>query len=432
VKRLLAWAAAAALSSAGAFLMLSSALRDARAHESVDVVVPRDASKIQPAELELIAIKIREGDLLAVRKDLLSARRAWAEARTLGRGLWPAHEGLADSYARNKLHADAEREYVTAEQLAEGKPRDVIRVKRARNLRAVGRDAEALDLLLAVNSPQLAREMVELADGRVDRLAERAANERWLWYVVHAAHAKAGRAPEAAKALARYVSEVAPWDRALVQRALEQLRAAKLVDEATAVCRAYAKSTPEDIAIWWTLGDLLAESGRRDDAFVAWTSTADLKPLDVDVRLQLASRLMGLGRMDDARAQFAAARKIKPDVQVPLEVILAEKHDLLLTMTWDTATDVDLYVTEPGGARVFYSNKRAAGVYHVDDTDGNGPEYYTCTPARGTYRVAARLHSGNARTNVRLVVSVRGTAREHTLVLERSGEEREIPAVVIE
>ncbi len=65
-------------------------------------------------ELELILNRIREGDLRALLKDLDGARRAWGEARRMGEGLWPIHEGLADSYARARLPDDALREYAVA------------------------------------------------------------------------------------------------------------------------------------------------------------------------------------------------------------------------------------------------------------------------------------------------------------------------------
>src|SRR5690348_9477942 len=79
---------------------------------SADGLPPtRDPSTVTPIELELILNKIREGDLLALKKDEGGAQRAWREARRAGEGLWPIHEGLGDSYARARMHETALKEY---------------------------------------------------------------------------------------------------------------------------------------------------------------------------------------------------------------------------------------------------------------------------------------------------------------------------------
>lgn len=71
-----------------------------------------------------------------------------------------------------------------------------------------------------------------------------------------------------------------------------------------------------------------------------------------------------------------------------------------------------------------YQNKRSAGRYHFDDTNGHGPETYTLEKIAGTYRVAVRLHSGALRTTVGVHVDARGAKSERTFVLQRSGEEQ--------
>jgi uncharacterized protein YfaP (DUF2135 family) len=52
-----------------------------------------------------------------------------------------------------------------------------------------------------------------------------------------------------------------------------------------------------------------------------------------------------------------------------------------VTLTWDTATDVDLYVIDPTGDYSYYNHKKTAsgGELDVDDTDGYGPEHWTLT-----------------------------------------------------
>ena len=64
---------------------------------------------------------------------------------------------------------------------------------------------------------------------------------------------------------------------------------------------------------------------------------------------------------------------------------------LLVTLVWDTnATDIDLYVGEPDGSFVWYSNKAANGTLDVDRMQGFGPENYSIIPERakqGRYEV---------------------------------------------
>ena len=61
-----------------------------------------------------------------------------------------------------------------------------------------------------------------------------------------------------------------------------------------------------------------------------------------------------------------------------------EPSKLLVTLVWDTpTTDVDLYVREPSGQSVFYSQKAHEGTLDVDRTQGFGPENYSLGRAGG-------------------------------------------------
>src|SRR5207244_3878949 len=84
--------------------------------------------------------------------------RAWQEARRMGEGLWPIHEGLADSYARAKLYDDALREYQQAGSLVPEKlaaMRTSIAGKRAGTIAAAGRPLEAIQAYLDLNQPTI-------------------------------------------------------------------------------------------------------------------------------------------------------------------------------------------------------------------------------------------------------------------------------------
>jgi hypothetical protein len=66
-------------------------------------------------------------------------------------------------------------------------------------------------------------------------------------------------------------------------------------------------------------------------------------------------------------------------------------------LSWDTnGTDVDLWVTEPSGEKVYFAHKDSefGGHLDVDDVDGYGPENYTIVdPPDGDYVVQVHYWS---------------------------------------
>jgi uncharacterized protein YfaP (DUF2135 family) len=102
--------------------------------------------------------------------------------------------------------------------------------------------------------------------------------------------------------------------------------------------------------------------------------------------------------------------------------------DLQVTLTWDTdLTDVDLYVLEPDGTWVYYSNEVGpTATLDVDDTDGFGPENIFVPPggaASGTYSTAVDLYSlggamGDTNATIR-VTTFDGTPGEQQQTFNR-------------
>jgi uncharacterized protein YfaP (DUF2135 family) len=94
--------------------------------------------------------------------------------------------------------------------------------------------------------------------------------------------------------------------------------------------------------------------------------------------------------------------------------------DLRVTLTWDTATDVDLWVTGPDGEVVMYSHRqgKAGGVLDTDITSGFGPETYTqARLQRGTYRIQANAYSVSRPTRLEVTtVRFEGTPDEERKV----------------
>ncbi len=120
----------------------------------------------------------------------------------------------------------------------------------------------------------------------------------------------------------------------------------------------------------------------------------------------------------------------------PVE-IWSKVSDLKVTMTWNTKTDVDLWVEEPGGAKCWYQNRRTnnGGALLEDVTSGFGPEHYALARSvPGVFVIKANYYSGprNAKvepTTVTLVVTEfdgMPNARTQTfrVVLNTRGESR--------
>ncbi len=94
------------------------------------------------------------------------------------------------------------------------------------------------------------------------------------------------------------------------------------------------------------------------------------------------------------------------------------KRDLKVVLTWDTPTDVDLWVIDPKGEKCYYGHRSTSsgGNLDVDVTSGYGPETFTMTNGLpGNYAVQVQYYSAGrapvTRVNVHLVM-YEGTPRE--------------------
>jgi hypothetical protein len=99
--------------------------------------------------------------------------------------------------------------------------------------------------------------------------------------------------------------------------------------------------------------------------------------------------------------------------------------DLQITLTWNTAVDMDLHVIEPNGAHVYYVTRNGTTArLDVDDTNGFGPENIfvaTTNAAAGTYQIYVVHYSGAIPTTSTIAVNLRpGTPQAQTLLFSRS------------
>lgn len=72
--------------------------------------------------------------------------------------------------------------------------------------------------------------------------------------------------------------------------------------------------------------------------------------------------------------------------------------DVQISMTWDTQSDVDLWLIEPDGTKIYYADKTSVsgGELDFDNTVEYGPEniYYTSAAPSGHYTVKVNYYSG--------------------------------------
>jgi uncharacterized protein YfaP (DUF2135 family) len=220
---------------------------------------------------------------------------------------------------------------------------------------------------------------------------------------------------------------------------------------------------PEDPNAQRALASVLKQSGNLDAAYQRLSAAARLRPDDMRIAFELADAAHRLGRLDEARTRFEAissAGEASMAIRYPARQRLAQiyaemrrtavaagqsaaageldqgiaaldikggvQNDIKIYLTWDTdRSDVDLWVTNPAGEKIFYSHKtgKFGDALYDDVTTGYGPESFTARKARpGTYLVqvnyyaAGRSNFAEARGEVVIILD-EGTEREQKHVL---------------
>lgn len=220
---------------------------------------------------------------------------------------------------------------------------------------------------------------------------------------------------------------------------------------------------PEDVRAQRALAAVLKQSGKLDAAYQRLAVARKLRPEDQRITFELADVAYRLGKLDEAQnlfetivasptassalrypakqrvaqiyaAQRRSARKAGNRARVAtlnqaiakLDIKGGTTNDIKIYLTWDTdRSDVDLWVINPAGEKVFYSHRkgRFGGALYDDVTSGYGPESFTAPKARqGTYYVKVNYYNvgqsnfSEARGEV-IVVLNEGSAQEKRHVL---------------
>jgi tetratricopeptide (TPR) repeat protein len=241
-------------------------------------------------------------------------------------------------------------------------------------------------------------------------------------------YSELGRRDEARRAYSAVV-ELLPQD-AGAQRALASvLKQAGDLRGAYDRLRAAADLAAKDRRLAFELADVAnrlgetAEARERFEAIVGDAETPEAVRYPAKQRLaqvyrQLAREADAAGKATDAAALEAAITE--------LAIAGGTENDIKVYLTWDTdRSDVDLWVTNPAGERVFYSHKQGqfGDALYDDVTTGYGPESFTAPTARaGEYLVQVNYYSGGrsnfseARGEVVIVLD-EGKPTEHKQVL---------------
>jgi len=218
---------------------------------------------------------------------------------------------------------------------------------------------------------------------------------------------------------------------------------------------------PQDPEAQRALATVMRQSGDVQGAYDRLLVAARLRPSDLRIAFELADAAHRLGHDDEAVARFEEIKdKGRQDISYPARQRLtqlyaarrrdAEKrgdqvkvaelkktidalgvkggavNDIKVYLTWDTdRTDVDLWVTNPAGEKVFYSHKvgRFDEELFYDVTSGYGPESFTAhQAAAGSYVVEVNFYNTSRQTFTEArgevtVILGEGTEREERHVL---------------
>ncbi len=234
-----------------------------------------------------------------------------------------------------------------------------------------------------------------------------------------------------ARALRTYsaVVELLPKD-ASAQRALASvLKQSGDLEAARERLAAASALRPEDMRLQFELADASHRLGQTDEARTLLSEIATNEAAPESIRYPAKQRL-GQLLSEQRRAATAAgeterARALAADIDA-LNIKGGVENDIKIYLTWDTdGSDVDLWVTNPAGEKVFYSHREGkfGDALYDDVTSGYGPESFTAPGAQpGTYEVQVnyyRAAGGNF-----------AEARGEVVVILNEGSDRETKQVL--
>ena len=208
--------------------------------------------------------------------------------------------------------------------------------------------------------------------------------------------------------------------------------ALKQAGEVKAACerlQAAVRLRADDPRLAFELADCQWRIGQHDQAqarFEAIVANKDTRSLIRHPARQRLARIHGAARQLALQRGDADAARQRAAAITALKLHGGTHNHIKVYLTWDTdRSDVDLWVTNPKGEKVYYSHRkgRFGGELFGDVTDGYGPESFTATEAApGVYTVQVHYFgtSRNGLKEARGEVAVllnEGSAKERRVVL---------------
>lgn len=97
-------------------------------------------------------------------------------------------------------------------------------------------------------------------------------------------------------------------------------------------------------------------------------------------------------------------------------VLIGGHGDIQVNLTWSTEGDVDLWVTDPNGEKVYWNSPTSSsgGYLDVDNTEGFGPEniFWEADKAiNGTYKVEVDYFGGSVQTTYSVLIILDGVVQ---------------------
>jgi len=214
------------------------------------------------------------------------------------------------------------------------------------------------------------------------------------------------------------------------QRALAS--ALKQAGEIEAACerlQAAVRLRADDPRLSFELADCQWRIGRLNEAqtrFEAIVADPDTRPLIRHPARQRLAQIHAAARKEAMAAGDRAETLRRTAAIKTLDLKGGTRNDIKVYLTWDTdRSDVDLWVTNPAGEKVYYSHRkgRFGGALFGDVTDGYGPESFTASRAvPGVYTIevnyfgTSRRGLNEARGEVAILLH-EGQANEQRVVL---------------
>jgi hypothetical protein len=114
--------------------------------------------------------------------------------------------------------------------------------------------------------------------------------------------------------------------------------------------------------------------------------------------------------------------RLEKDLKMQEAILNSGYGDIKITLAWNTSADIDLWVIDPNGEKIYYGNRTTSskGELDLDDTDGLGPENVFWptneAPIMGTYKVQVHYYGpeDGAATSYRVVINNFGKSKTFT------------------